>query len=101
MQERTREDDLAPVITAPYGTPQQLAWNIGVTGSTTSAAAQRPVLAEAADQRVQHGRAMRVDDALGPAGGARGVAHGDRIVLVVLDAGERLAGGGASASSAS
>ena len=29
---------LVPVITAPYGTPQQLAWNIGVTGSSTSEA---------------------------------------------------------------
>ena len=25
-----------PIITAPYGMPQLLAWNIGVTGSTTS-----------------------------------------------------------------
>ena len=46
-------------------------------------AAQAPVLAEAADQRVQHRRAVRVDDALRPAGRARRVAHGDRIVLVV------------------
>ena len=36
----------------------------------------RPQLsAEAADQRVQHGRAMRVDDALRPPRGARRVAH--------------------------
>src|SRR5690606_4232798 len=27
---------LAPFITAAYGTPQLFAWNIGVTGSTTS-----------------------------------------------------------------
>ena len=27
---------LVPSITAPYGRPQQLAWNIGVTGSITS-----------------------------------------------------------------
>ena len=33
-----------PIITAPYGTPQLLAWNIGVTGSSTSVAAQAPVV---------------------------------------------------------
>ena len=34
------------------------------------------------DQRVQHQRAMRVDDALRPAGRARRVAHGRRAALV-------------------
>ena len=29
---------LMPVIAQTYGTPQQLAWNMGVTGSTESAA---------------------------------------------------------------
>ena len=46
-------------------------------------ALQSPVIAEATDEGVQDRRAVRVDDALGAAGGARRVAHRDRIVLVV------------------
>jgi hypothetical protein len=48
------------------------------------------VVGQAADQGVQHGRAVRVDDALAAAGGARRVAHGDGVVLVVSGVDERV-----------
>ena len=46
-------------------------------------ALQAPEVGQAADQRVQDGRTVRVGHALGPAGGARRVAHRHRVVLVV------------------
>ena len=46
-------------------------------------AAQAPEVAQAGDQRVQDGGAVRIHDALGPPGRARRVAHGHRVVLVV------------------
>ncbi len=45
--------------------------------------AHAPVVGGAGHQRVQHRRAVRIDHALGPPGGARRVAHRHRVVLVV------------------
>ena len=47
------------------------------------AAAQSPNVGRAAHQGMQNRRAVRIDHALGLAGGARGVAHGHRVVFMV------------------
>ena len=57
------------------------------TGASTDregAARQADGIGQALRQRVQHLRPVRVHHALGTTGGARGVAHGDRVVLVAL-----------------
>ena len=72
-----------PIIVQTYGTPQQLAWNIGVAGSTAVPRRQAPVVGLVRHQRVDHRGAMRVDDALRPAGGAGRVAHRNRVIFLV------------------
>ena len=54
---------------------------------------RRAASGSAATERVQHQRAVRVHDALRPAGRARRVAHGRRAALVELGPLDRLAAG--------
>ena len=72
------------------GKPQALAWNIGTTGSTTSASPMPSELDWRRGERVEHDRAMRVDDALRLPRGAARVAHRRRRALVDVPVGERL-----------
>ena len=69
---------------AVNGRPQALAWNIGTTASTMSAGPMARLSGHGGRQRVQHQGAVRVDYALRAAGGARGVAHRRRGVLVEI-----------------
>ena len=62
--------------------PQALAWNIGTTGSTMSRHRQAHHVGLQRDQRVQEVGAVRVEHALGIAGGAGGVAEAAGGVLV-------------------
>ena len=72
----------APAISAAYGRPQALAWNIGTIGMHAIAGADPEAVAGTVRHRVQVARTMAVDDAFGVAGGAAGVAHCGRGVLV-------------------
>ena len=88
MQVRAREDDLhahhhrrirdAPAVGVEHRRDRQQ--HVG--------AAQAPEVAAAAHQGVQDGRAVRIHHALAAPGGARRVAHGHRVALVVVDEGE-------------
>ena len=61
------KDELRAQQRREYGKPQAFAWNIGTTGRTVSSLAEaepeRVVRADA--ERVQHRRAVPVDDAFG------------------------------------
>ena len=70
----------APQATAAWARPQALAWNIGTTGSTRSFSVGDSRRRKR--HRVQERRPVRVDDALGVAGGAARVAHRRGLVLV-------------------
>ena len=41
------------------------------------------MVGQVGDERMDDGRAVRIDDALGPPGRARGVAHRDRVIFLV------------------
>ena len=79
-----------PATTAACASPQAFAWNIGTTGRITSRSLTPSAVREHRAQRVQHGRAVRVDDALRVAGRAARVAHRRGLVLV-RDRGSRRA----------
>ena len=51
----------APAIVAAYGRPQALTWNIGTTGITESSSRTPSAVGLADAERVQHGRAVRVE----------------------------------------
>ena len=91
MQVRAGKDDLGPGHHRAVRHAPAIGMEHRRDGQQHVGGLQRPVLAEAADQRVQHRRAMRIDDALRSPRRSRRVAHGDRVVLVVRGRHERLA----------
>src|SRR3981081_3263221 len=72
----------APCIGEVSASPQQLAWNIGTTGSTTSRHEMPRGSGGAGHHRMRPGGGGEIDDALGMAGRARRVAHAGGGALV-------------------
>ena len=67
-----------PAKNAVYTRPQALTWNIGTIEQAAVALAEADRVGRRGGHRVQPGGAVRVDDALGVARRARGVAHDRR-----------------------
>ena len=78
----------APRIGQESARPQELAWNIGTTGSTESYAVTVRHRGRARHHRMQEVRAMGIEHALRIAGRAGGVAEAGRGPLVELLPGE-------------
>ena len=79
---------LAPIITAAYGRPQALAWNIGHDGERGVRLGHSQTRGQGDGERVQHEGPVRIEHALGLSGRAGGVAHRRGRALVRI--GDRL-----------